>query len=152
MARHQIAWDASKSAKENASQKLPPLAHEYFRAGRALFHAESSSEVLHRFRLETKRFRYTLELFRPCYGPGLDRRLDALRNIQDFLGEINDCAATQKLVGRQDQKMLRFLERRLSQKRGAVRAYWQQTFDAVGQERWWTDYLARFARKAGRPI
>jgi len=152
MAWRRIVWDASKSAKENASQKLPPLAHEYFRAGRALFHAESSSEVLHRFRLETKRFRYTLELFRPCYGPGLDRRMDALRNIQDFLGEINDCAATKKLVGRQDTKIVSFLERRLSQKRGAVRAYWQQTFDAAGQEHWWTDYLARFARKAGRPV
>jgi CHAD domain-containing protein len=152
MTRHQIVWDASKSAKENASQKLPRLAQKYFLAGRALFHADASSEVLHRFRLDTKRFRYTLELFRPCYGPGLDRRLDVLRNIQDFLGEINDCSATQKLVGRQDKKILSFLERRLSQKRGAIRNYWQQTFDADGQERWWTDYLARFARKAGHPV
>jgi CHAD domain-containing protein len=149
---HQIVWDASESAEKNASEKLPLLAHEYFRAGRALFHAEPSSKVLHRFRLDTKRFRYTLELFRHCYGPGLDRRLDVLRNIQDFLGEINDCSATQKLVGRQDKKILSFLERRLSQKRAAIRNYWQQTFDADGQERWWTDYLARFARKAGHPV
>ena len=152
MARPRIVWDPSKSAEKNASQKLPLLAQEYFLAGRALFQAEPSSEVLHRFRLETKRFRYTLELFRPCYGPGLDRRLDALRNIQDFLGEINDCAATQKLVGKQDKKISSFLKHRLSQKRGAVRSYWQQTFDAAGKERWWTDYLARFARKAGRPV
>jgi CHAD domain-containing protein len=152
MARHHIVWDVSKSAKENASRMLPLLAQEYFVAGRALFHAEASSEVLHRFRLNTKRFRYTLELFRPCYGPGLDRRLDALKNIQDFLGEINDCAATKKLLGKQEKKILSFLERRLSQKRSAIRTYWQQTFDADGQERWWTDYLARFARKADRPV
>src|SRR5690348_1049552 len=101
MARDQIVWDASKSAEKNASEQLPLLAQEYFLAGRALFQGEPASGVLHRFRLETKRLRYTLELFRSCYGPGLDRRLDALRNIQDFLGELNDCAATQKLVGKQ---------------------------------------------------
>ena len=144
-------WDSSKSARENARLKLPPLAQAYFRAGRALVVTEPSNEVLHRFRIRTKRFRYTLELFRPCYGPWLDRRLEALRRMQDVLGEINDCVATRKLVGRRRQDFSRFLERRMTQKKSALRTYWRQTFDAAGKERWWADYLARFARKAGHP-
>jgi len=148
--RH-LVWDPSRSAQENAALRLPQLAQAYFRAGRRLLETKPSNQVLHRFRIYTKRFRYTLELFRPCYGPGLDRRLEALRNMQDFLGEINDCVVTRKLLGRKQQNVADFLKRRMTQKQSALRAYWKRTFDAPGQERWWTDYLARFTRKAGRP-
>jgi CHAD domain-containing protein len=151
MAKHGgLVWNASKSAAENASLKLPGLAQTYFQSGRRLFQTAHSREALHKFRLETKRFRYTLELFRPCYGPSLDRRLAVLRKIQDFLGEINDCATTQKLVGRGHKKISAFLERRTAQRERALSSYWRRTFDAAGQERWWTHYLARFARKQAR--
>ncbi len=148
MVKHgQLVWNASKSAAENASLKLPKLAQAYFQSGRKLFQSTRSREALHKFRLETKRFRYTLELFRPCYGPSLDRRLAVLQKVQTFLGEINDCATTQKLVGRKQKKISAFLERRMAQRARALSGYWRRTFDAAGQERWWTDYLARFARK-----
>src|SRR5213594_2000685 len=93
-------WDTNKSAPENAARKLPKLAGRYFKAGRKLLKGRASVEILHRFRLETKRFRYTLELFRPCYGPGLDQRLALLRKVQDLLGEINDCVTAKSLIGR----------------------------------------------------
>ena len=151
MAKHgRPFWDSAKSAEENASQKLPALAQVYFQAGRALFAAKRSARAFHKFRLETKRFRYTLELFQPCYGPGLEQRLRLLRNIQDLLGEINDCATTQKLLGAQPVVVSRFLERRLAIKRRALRMCWQQAFNGAGQESWWTNYLARFARKPRR--
>ena len=118
-------WDSAKSAEENASQKLPPLARAYFRAGRALFAAKPTAGAFHKFRLETKRFRYTLELFQPCYGPGLEERLKLLRNIQDLLGEINDCATTQKLLGSQPVRVSKFLERRMALKARALRMCWQ---------------------------
>lgn len=147
MPKHgRLVWDGSKSAEENASRKLPPLARAYFRAGRVLFAAEPSPESLHKFRLESKRFRYTLELFQPCYGPGLEKRLKMLRDMQDLLGEINDCATTQKLVGRQPA-ISKFLERRTALKKRALRNYWFQVFAAADQEGWWTNYLARFVRK-----
>lgn len=140
-----LAWDASKSAAQNASGKLPPLAAAYFRAGRKLLDGQPSARALHQFRLETKRFRYTLELFRPCYGPGLDRRLALLRGIQNFLGEINDCAQTLEMLGDEQRKIAAFLERRMAQKAGQLRRYWRQTFDPPGRERWWSEYLRRFA-------
>jgi len=142
-----IAWNASSAAGENAVEHLPRLARRYFRAGRTLLKGKPSPAALHRFRLETKRFRYTLELFRLCYGPGLDLRLEKLREIQVHLGEISDCSATIELLGRVDRPFAGFLKRRMAAKIGALHSYWQDSFDAAGQDTWWTQYLARFARK-----
>jgi CHAD domain-containing protein len=142
-------WDTAKSAEENASQKLPALTQAYFRAGRTLFAAKPTAGAFHKFRLKTKRFRYTLELFQPCYGPGLEQRLKLLRNIQDLLGEINDCAATQKLLGAQPASVWKFLEHRIALKARVLQMSWQ-AFDTTGQESWWMNYLARFARKPRR--
>jgi len=143
-----LAWDGSKTAEENATRRLPQLARSYFRAGRALFAAEPTPESLHKFRLASKRFRYTLELFQPCYGPGLEERLMMLRNIQNLLGEINDCATTRKLVGQNQPAISKFLERRMALKKRALRNYWFQVFAAADQETRWTNYLARFVRRA----
>ena len=142
-----IAWNASGTPAENAIAELPGLARDYFRGGRALFQKRPSPRALHRFRLQSKRFRYTLELFRACYGPGLDERLEKLREIQNHLGEISDCAATVELVGRSHPQFAAFLKRRMAAKIGALQNYWETTFDAAGQERWWTGYLLRFVRK-----
>ena len=60
--------------------------------------ARSPPEELHGFRLETKRFRYTLELFRPLYGPNLDRYLKALRELQGALGKVSDYQAIQRVL------------------------------------------------------
>jgi CHAD domain-containing protein len=139
-------WEANQSASKNAARKLPELAGLYFKAGRRLADGRASLEALHQFRLETKRFRYTLELFRTCYGKGLDERLASLRKIQDLLGEINDCVTTQSLLGRKQQSVAQYLQRRITRKRRELTRYWHSSFDATGQERRWSDYLARFAR------
>ena len=144
------SWDSARSAEENASRRLPPLAREYYRAGRELFAVKPTVGAFHKFRLDTKRFRYTLELFQPCYGPGLEQRLKLLRKIQDLLGEINDCATTQKLLKAQPDRISKFLERRVALRTRALRMWWRQTFDGAGREIWWTNYLARFARKPRR--
>jgi len=145
-----ITWTASSSVAENAIAHLPGLALQYFRNGRALSQKRLSPRTLHRFRLETKRFRYTLELFRPCYGPGLDQRIEKLREIQNQLGEINDCAATIEMLGRAHPSFATFLKRRMAAKMGALHSYWQRTFDAAGQETWWTNYLLRFVKRQVR--
>lgn len=140
-------WAAHQSASNNAARRLPELAGRYFEAGRLLIRRRQPLTVLHQFRLETKRFRYTLELFRPCYGPGLDKRLAALRMIQDLLGDINDCVTTQNLLGRRYKTMDQALRRRISRKRSELNRYWQHTFDAAGREHWWSNYLKRFAKR-----
>ena len=154
---HRVAWEERAGAAVNARRELPHLAASYFARVRALLADDPSAPKLHRLRLVTKRLRYTLELFRPCYGPGLDTRLAALRRIQQSLGEVNDSTAAGRLVSKsmsaaspQRARMLHFLEERAAAKAEEFRKDWSEVFDAPGQERWWTTYLARHARTPGR--
>ena len=63
--------------------------------------APHSPSEFHAMRLEAKHLRYTLELFRPCYPvAAMDLRLDALKQLQDSLGALNDAVASRKLLGR----------------------------------------------------
>ena len=155
--RKKDAWNPSKSAAENAKLVLPALAAAYFEEGRRITAKPLPHAKLHPFRLRTKRFRYTLELFRPCYGRGLEQRLEALRRIQQYLGEISDCAATRSLLGpaasvrtRSGAPLSRFLNRRAMARATEFRRYWTRSFDAFGRERWWTGYLARFAGRVSK--
>jgi CHAD domain-containing protein len=154
---HRVGWDERAGAAANARRELPQLAASYFARVRVLLAGDPSAAKLHRLRLLTKRLRYTLELFRPCYGPGLDTRLAALRRIQQSLGEVHDSIATGSLLSRsmstaspQRARVLRFLEERAAVKAQEFRQDWAEVFDAPGQERWWTTYLARHARTPGR--
>ena len=154
---HQVAWDERAGAAVNARRELPQLAASYFARVRALLADDPAAPNLHRVRLLTKRLRYTLELFRPCYGPGLETRLAALHRIQQSLGEVNDSAAAARLLSKamstaspQRARILRFLEERAAVKAQEFRKDWAEVFDAPGQERWWTTYLARHARTPGR--
>ncbi len=154
---HQVRWDERTGAAANARRELPQLAASYFAQVRALLAGDPSAAKLHRLRLLTKRLRYTLELFRPCYGPALETRLAALHRIQQLLGEVNDSAAAGRLLSKsmspaspQRAHVLHFLEERATVKAQEFRKDWAEVFDAPGQERWWTTYLARHARTPGR--
>jgi len=151
-----IAWEDAKSVAENARRELPRRTAPYFQAGRKLVTSKMSTKALHRFRLETKRFRYSLELFVPVYGPGLERRLASLRWIQDCLGEINDCVTTRRLLmaGRKQARgplarLLVRLDRLVETKRRQFARHWQTSFDAPGQVEKWEQYLSRFAGRVG---
>jgi len=150
-------WDEVASAGENARAQLPAVAGRYFRDGRKLMKGSPSAEELHAFRLKTKRLRYTLELFRPCYSSTLEQRLEALKYIQTVLGEINDCAAAGRLAtaslpakSAHLAKVERFLNARATRLTAEFRQHWQEKFDAPGREDWWVSYLARGRARASR--
>ena len=147
-------WDETATAASNARRILPWLVTRYFEEGRNLLAKKHGAGGLHRFRLRTKRLRYTLELFREMYGPSLDRWLEVLRPVQTALGEINDCASTIELLDRRlhrDRKKLRaFLEKRSAKKTAAFEEYWRTTFDAPGRDNAWIDYLSRSPRRSQR--
>jgi CHAD domain-containing protein len=143
-------WDEAASAGENARAQLPAVAAAYFQAGRKLLQGSRAPEDLHGFRLKTKRLRYTLELFRSCYGATLEQRLDALREIQTLLGEINDCAAALRVAARLLPpksrgygRAERFLQARAKRLTAAFGKHWTEKFDAPGREDWWVRYLGR---------
>jgi CHAD domain-containing protein len=143
-------WDRSTSVGENARTRLPSLAQEYFGAGRTLMDGEPPAAALHRFRLKTKRFRYTLELFRVCYGPQIERYLAQLRKIQDWLGAINDSATTRRLVAGVMRRRSpewngfdRFLLARTRENVAEFQSYWKRIFDKPGEEQRLVRYLSR---------
>lgn len=150
-----IRWDESTGAAPNARDQLPPLISAYFTQGRELLAKNPAPAELHALRLITKRLRYTLELFRSCYGPGFRERLESLRRVQQLLGEINDCATASGVLARskpspQRARIDRLLQERALTQADAFRREWHEVFDAPGQETWWTGYLARHARPPGR--
>lgn len=145
-----LQWDPVATAPANARANLPVLAGGYFAAGRKLLKGKHSHKVMHKFRLRTKHFRYTLELFRDVYGPGLEKRLALLKPVQDALGELNDCATAAKLPGVDDPEVAAFLEKRMKKKIAQFASYWRETFDAPGAEEAWISYLAEWPGRVQR--
>lgn len=147
-------WIADGPAAENARRELPRFAAEYFKAGRKLAATHPSAEKLHAFRLLTKHLRYTLEIFRPLYGPALNQRLAELRKVQTVLGELNDYAATRDLMdaspeqGHPGTRRLReWLDHQEKHKRREFAELWTTGFDRPGQQARWEAYLRRYGRE-----
>jgi CHAD domain-containing protein len=142
-----IKWDERRSVAVNARRILPRLVADYFREVRGFLAKDRRPPELHRMRLAGKRLRYTLELFRPCYGPGLDQRLTALKDLQDSLGDVNDAVASDALLAhRIGHKARHFLQARAEEKAAEFRKHWTESFDAPRREAWWTGYLERNAK------
>jgi CHAD domain-containing protein len=155
--RKRVKWDERRTAIANAHSRLPALAAEYFAEGRKIAAESTGHADLHQFRLRTKRLRYTLEMFRPCYGPGFEQRLERLREIQTLLGELNDCETALQLISgilsassAQRRKVERALSAQAASHKAGFLAFWRETFDKPGQEQWWIAYLTRGGRN--RPV
>jgi CHAD domain-containing protein len=127
------------SAAENARVVLPKMARKYFEAGRKAIQGKRPPDELHGFRLETKRFRYTLELFRPLYGPTMDRYLKALRELQGALGKVSDYQAIQRVLS-DDDELNKHLDHAVKGKVKDLRHTWR-AFDAAGELKRWRTYL-----------
>src|SRR5688572_5291063 len=113
---------------------------------------ETSWEEMHTFRLQTKRFRYTLEVFSDAYGPALESRIASLRKLQTLLGDINDCVVTSSLLGDDPgtEAARATLARKAAAKREKLRRFWIGAFDAPRQLTLWTAYLGRYACRPKR--
>ena len=137
-----MKWKAGRSAGDNAAAALPKLVEPFFEGGRKAS-AAANQEALHRFRIRVKRFRYTLELFRPCYGPALDRRLETLRRLQSCLGQMGDLNVVVRLAGR--SPVAGRARRELRAKVGEFQRMWG-AFDREGAAGRWRAYLKRVRR------
>jgi CHAD domain-containing protein len=156
MARNRkIKWDEKVGLLPNARRELPRLITAYFSQVREVLAKDGSPRKLHKLRLASKRLRYTLELFRPCYPAGLEDRLDTLRKLQDSLGEVNDAVASARLLReplKRHPKLRKFLDDRAEEQAKEFARHWKETFDAPGREAWWTDFLAHHSiRKVTLP-
>lgn len=136
-------------AASYAAALLPKMANEFFEAGHEAAAPAATIESLHAFRILGKRFRYTLELFSPCYSDGLEDVLRLLRSIQDILGMINDCETATKIlvkaVGRSQREQVKrlLLDQRQAGLIESFRNHWNETFAAEGECLTWMQLLAK---------
>ncbi len=79
-----------ESVLANFRRVLPRLVHRYFSRGRRLVKQRAPDERLHRFRIRTKRLRYTLELHAEVFPAALQSSLKYFQHIQDQLGKLQD--------------------------------------------------------------
>jgi hypothetical protein len=144
--RIQIEWDENAGPAANAGSELPRLVSAYFSTVREFLAEDPTPLELHQLRLASKRLRYTLELFRPCYPAGLEDRIRALKKLQDWLGDVNDAVASGRLLRRalkNQPNVRKFLEDRAAQQAAGFKRHWNEIFDAPGREVWWMDFLAK---------
>ena len=134
-------WKLDRSMEANLSRTLPALAEEFFASGSAALSADAGYKKLHRFRLQAKRFRYTLELFESFYGREMAQGAEILRELQDRLGAINDCATTITILGR-DRRALAAMGKLLRERTSALRKYAQSQFVPQKLD-WWKRWLAQ---------
>lgn len=149
MPRYDTLRTSSEDAALLARAELPPLAADFFKAGRKTVLKADSSTRLHEFRLTAKRFRYTLELSRDFFGPVYQQKLERVREIQSLLGKRQDYAV---LAARLTpfapiddalQAALTASETRGLRCEDEFRRFWAETFDAPGEELKWQRYLMR---------
>jgi CHAD domain-containing protein len=153
-----VSWNTAQSAGENARQILPRMARAFFALGRTAAGLASTPAQLHAFRLAAKRFRYTLELFEPMYGPMLGERLEQVRKIQSMLGDRQDCVVLGERLRKRAGEAgplhdalakLTADGRALEEK---FRRYWRETFDPPGAETLWIRYMERRPVEPGAPV
>ena len=139
-------WKLDQSIEANLSRVLPALAEELFDSGKAAVSADASYQKLHQFRLQAKRFRYTLELFESFYGSEMASGAGILKELQDRLGAINDCATSILLLGR-DRRAVAAVGKLLRQRKTVLQTYARGQF-APQKLEWWKRWLAQPARSA----
>ena len=135
-----MKWKPAHSSIENARNVLPKLVEKYFEAGRKAADGKQSPDELHQFRIKTKRFRYTLELFLPAYGTRLDHELEPIRELQKVLGKLHDYHIIEQTL--EGEKTLQTnLQRRGKKKLKEFHEQWTK-FDSKGELKRWKKVLA----------
>ena len=82
---------------------------------------EKEGEILHNLRKEAKRSRYNMDLFTDFYGDRYQKYVKKIKNIQEVLGEIQDCYILreflEQIFGLEPEKKLPTLARIIAEKR-----------------------------------
>lgn len=128
-----------------AQRVLPRMAQQFFKRGNDAAKTKASPDELHQFRISSKKFRYTLELFTSLYGPPLSSPLETIRRGQRLLGDINDCETVRDLLSHYKgaDELTSWLKKRQRRKIEQFQHYWTEAFAAGGEVRKWNALLSR---------
>ena len=139
-----------------ARQMLPGMAQDFFGSGDQAAGAKASPQELHRFRLASKKFRYTLELFAPLCGPSLNPKLEAIRSVQTILGDLNDLETVRNLLAQYEvaPSEAAWLKKKQRKKLVEFREHWATALAPAVERQGWIDFLKHVAlepRAAKKP-
>jgi CHAD domain-containing protein len=138
------------SVEDTARQVLPQMVKELFERGEEAAARQASAKDLHKFRITSKRARYSLELFAPMYGPALNNCLEQLKHIQNLLGAINDCETVRGMVLQHGgTETAAALKKRQRKKIEEFCQYWNTELSGRARTRW-TQYLTHGAGRRRR--
>ncbi len=144
-----IRWNEGKPLPDEIRAEMAKTVKNYFKSGDEAFRKKIPWAELHQFRLASKRFRYTLELFVEFYGKPLQSRIKELKEIQTYLGDINDLVATRALL-KGHRAFKKELKDRADNKMAKLRDHWKNTFAAEGRREAWLATIAEPKLSAGR--
>jgi len=156
-AAEQAGEDFGKApTAETARQMLPGMAQDFFERGDQAAGVKAHPRELHRFRLVSKKFRYSLELFTPLCGTSLNPKLEAIRRVQTLLGDINDFETVRNMLAQYPgtETVIAWLKKRQRKRLGQFREYWATTFGPAEERESWIDFLKHLAtepRAAKKP-
>ena len=88
----------AKPVRDSAGSAIRRVAEKQLRRGKRALCEDAPPKKLHRLRIATKEFRYTIDLFAPALGDSAEGLLDDLKELQTLLGDINDLASVRRLV------------------------------------------------------
>lgn len=135
--------------EETAGRALRGMTQDFLQRGGEASQAKASPRALHQFRIASKKFRYTLELFVPLYGPPLNRQLEDIKRTQTLLGDINDCVTVGELVAhyKGGSALADWLKKRQRKRTEVFRQYWRKEFGGRESAPAWIDSLRRLTAK-----
>jgi CHAD domain-containing protein len=123
------------------------MIQDYVKRGDHAASGHRSPHDLHRFRIRTKKLRYTLELFgelfAAMYGPALKLQVEDIKRVHNLLGDINDCVTVTALVEPYagSKALAAALKKRRHKKTEQFREYWKKDFQGGAALRAWVREL-----------
>lgn len=114
----------------------------FFETGRHVF-AHGDAEDLHQFRIAAKQFRYLIEVFAPVYGARLEKKLESLKELQRYLGKLNDLVTAQALMAKEKhhRKVMNWLKHREEKVRHELTEYWKKGMDLEKNQKAWVQFF-----------
>jgi CHAD domain-containing protein len=95
-----VPANATRPVCEVASARIWKVYRRVLKNGRAIA-PDSPATALHRLRIDCKKLRYLMELFRSLYdAEAIVGLIDSLKRLQDNLGDFNDCTVQQATLRR----------------------------------------------------
>jgi CHAD domain-containing protein len=136
-------------ATETPERLLVPLARKFFRAGERASAKDSSVTDLHRFRIRSKKFRYSVELFRDIYGPVAEEWIGQIKRLQTLLGDMNDFRVTRELIEElePDTPIAAAFGKKQEKKADAFRKLWKDEYSGAG-----AGWIRAFERQPRKPV